>query len=260
MKGIVVTTFYKFVALHDAPRLRDQLLELCTQHQIRGTILLAPEGINSTISGTAEAIQTVLAWLRSDPRLADLESKESQCDDRPFARLKVRLKKEIVTLRAPEADPTAQVGHYIEAKDWNALISEPGVTLVDTRNDYEVEGGTFAGAIDPKTASFGQFPSWVAENLDPEKDQKVAMFCTGGIRCEKATALLLARGFKEVYHLKGGILKYLEEVPKEESLYQGDCFIFDEREALEHGLQPKVPGGFKPVEPIGKRKRGTPQQ
>jgi len=257
MKGIVVTTFYKFVFLPDAANFRDQLLALCTEHQIRGTILLASEGINSTISGTRTGIDAIMEWLRNDPRLADLDSKESQCDDRPFARLKVKLKKEIVTLRAPEADPTAQVGHYIEAKDWNNLISEPGVTIVDTRNDYEVEGGTFSGSIDPKTASFGQFPNWVAENLDPVQDQKVAMFCTGGIRCEKATALLLARGFKEVYHLKGGILKYLEVVPKEESLYKGECFIFDERESIDHGLTPKISGGFKPKEAIEKkRKRG----
>ena len=257
MPRIVVIAFYKFVTLDDAPAMRERLLKLCQEHGVRGTILLAEEGINSTISGTREAIDAVMAYLRSDPRLADLESKESYCEDPPFGRLKIKIKKEIVTLRAPEADPTKTVGRYVNSSEWNALLEDPEVVLIDTRNDYEVSEGTFMGAIDPKTTSFGEFPAWVKENLEPTKHKKVAMFCTGGIRCEKATALLLAHGFENVYHLKGGILKYLEEVPVAESKFEGGCFIFDEREAIEHGLAPKVAGGFEPVIPVNRdRKRG----
>ncbi|HEY9614725.1 rhodanese-related sulfurtransferase, partial [Allocoleopsis sp.] len=233
----VVATFYKFVKLPDFAEKRDTLLSHCEAQGIKGTILLAAEGINGTIAGSRQAIDSVLSFLRSDPRLIDLEHKESPADSPPFDRLKVRLKKEIVTLGLPEIDPSDRVGTYVSPQEWNALISDPEVTLIDTRNDYEVSIGTFQGAQNPKTASFRQFPNYVRTHLDPTKHKKVAMFCTGGIRCEKATSLMMAQGFQEVYHLQGGILKYLEEVPPEESLWQGECFVFDQRVAVEHGLE-----------------------
>ena len=233
----VVATFYKFVKLPDFAEKQAPLLAYCQAQSIRGTILLAPEGINGTIAGSRQAIDSVLSFVRSDPRLIDLECKESQADSPPFDRMKVRLKKEIVTLGLPEIDPSDRVGTYVSPQEWNALISDPEVTLIDTRNDYEVSIGTFKGAQNPKTASFRQFPDYVRTHLDPCKHKKVAMFCTGGIRCEKATSLMMAQGFQEVYHLQGGILKYLEEVPPEESLWQGECFVFDQRVAVEHGLE-----------------------
>ena len=233
----VVATFYKFVKLPDFAEKQAPLLAYCQAQGIRGTILLAPEGINGTIAGSRQAIDSVLSFLRSDPGLIDLEPKESHADSPPFDRLKVRLKKEIVTLGLPEIDPSDRVGTYVSPQEWNALISDPEVTLIDTRNDYEVSIGTFKGAQNPKTASFRQFPDYVRTHLDPSKHKKVAMFCTGGIRCEKATSLMMAQGFQEVYHLQGGILKYLEEVPPEESLWQGECFVFDQRVAVEHGLE-----------------------
>jgi UPF0176 protein len=233
----VVATFYKFVKLPDFAQKQAPLLAYCQAQSIRGTILLAAEGINGTIAGSRQAIDSVLCFLRSDPRLFDLEHKESHADSPPFDRLKVRLKKEIVTLGLPEIDPSDRVGTYVSPQEWNALISDPEVTLIDTRNDYEVSIGTFKGAQNPKTASFRQFPDYVRTHLDPSKHKKVAMFCTGGIRCEKATSLMMAQGFQEVYHLQGGILKYLEEVPPEESLWQGECFVFDQRVAVEHGLE-----------------------
>jgi UPF0176 protein len=233
----VVATFYKFVKLPDFAQMQAPLLAYCQAQGIRGTILLAAEGINGTIAGCRQAIDSVLSFLRSDPRLIDLEHKESHADSPPFDRLKVRLKKEIVTLGLPEIDPSDRVGTYVSPQEWNALISDPEVTLIDTRNDYEVSIGTFKGAQNPKTASFRQFPDYVRTHLDPTKHKKVAMFCTGGIRCEKATSLMMAQGFQEVYHLQGGILKYLEEVPPEESLWQGECFVFDQRVAVEHGLE-----------------------
>ena len=233
----VVATFYKFVKLPDFAEKRDPLLSHCQAEGIRGTILLAAEGINGTIAGSRQAIDSVLSFLRSDSRLVDLEHKESHADSPPFDRLKVRLKKEIVTLGLPEIDPSDRVGTYVSPQEWNALISDPEVTLIDTRNEYEVSIGTFKGAQNPKTASFRQFPNYVRTHLDPTKHKKVAMFCTGGIRCEKATSLMMAQGFQEVYHLQGGILKYLEEVPPEESLWQGECFVFDQRVAVEHGLE-----------------------
>lgn len=235
---MTVVTFYKFVSLPDFADLQPPLLEFCQQQQIRGTILLALEGINGTIAGTEQAIAAVLAYLKADPRLTDLEWKQSVADSFPFDRLKVRLKKEIVTLGLPEVDPNQQVGTYISPTDWNSLISDPEVTLVDTRNDYEVEIGTFRGAQNPQTDSFRQFPDYVKTHLDPQQHRKVALFCTGGIRCEKASSYMLAQGFQEVYHLKGGILKYLEEVPPEASLWQGECFVFDQRVAVKHGLEP----------------------
>lgn len=233
----IVATFYKFVKLPDFAQKQAPLLAYCQAQGIRGTILLAAEGINGTIAGSRQAIDSVLSFLRSDPRLIDLEQKESQADSPPFDRLKVRLKKEIVTLGLPEIDPSDRVGTYVSPQEWNALISDPEVTLIDTRNNYEVSIGTFKGAQNPQTTSFRQFPDYVRTHLDPSKHKKVAMFCTGGIRCEKATSLMMAQGFQEVYHLQGGILKYLEEVPPEESLWQGECFVFDQRVAVEHGLE-----------------------
>lgn len=237
MSEIVVATLYKFVYLPDVAEKQSSLLSLCAAEGIKGTILLADEGINGTIAGTRLAIDAVLAYLRSDARLADLEHKESLAEAMPFDRLKVRRKKEIVTLGLPEISPTKQVGTYVSPQEWNALISNPDVTLIDTRNDYEVSIGTFVGAQNPQTRSFREFPGYVSTHLDPRQHPKVALFCTGGIRCEKASALLLAQGFEEVYHLKGGILKYLEDIPAEESLWQGDCFVFDQRVAISHGLE-----------------------
>lgn len=232
----VIVTFYKFIRLPDFTEKRDSLLSHCEAQGIKGTILLAAEGINGTIAGSRQAIESVLSFLRGDPRLVDLEHKESYADFPPFDRMKVRLKKEIVTLGMPEINPSDRVGTYVSPKEWNELICDPEVTIIDTRNDYEVSIGTFKGAENPKTASFRQFPDYVRNNLDPTTQKKVALFCTGGIRCEKATSFMIAQGFQEVYHLKGGILKYLEEVPAEESLWQGECFVFDQRVAVGEGL------------------------
>jgi UPF0176 protein len=236
-KNFVVVTFYKFVSLTNFVEMRPVLLNHCKNQELKGTILLAQEGINGTIAGTRHQIDTVIAYLRSDERLQDLEVKESYADTNPFKRMKVKLKKEIVTLGVPEVDPHQFVGNYVPPQQWNDLITDPDVILIDTRNDYEVEIGTFKGAKNPHTQTFRQFPEYVKSNLDPSKHQKVAMFCTGGIRCEKATSFLLNEGFKEVYHLQGGILKYLEEVPPEESLWEGECFVFDQRVAVTHGVE-----------------------
>ena len=236
--GMVVAALYHFVPLPDYREVRESLLQVATEKGVKGTLLLASEGINGTIAGTREAIDGVLAWLRNDRRFAKLEHKESCCDEQPFYRLKVRLKKEIVTLGVPGIDPNERVGTYVSPRDWNALITDPDVVLVDTRNDYEFEVGTFTGAIDPETRTFREFPDFVRTHMDAEKQKKVAMFCTGGIRCEKATALMLAEGFEEVYHLKGGILKYLEDIPEAESMWEGECFVFDERVSVGHGLEP----------------------
>lgn len=236
---ILVAAFYQFADLAtDFEGMREPLRNLMDTHGVRGSILLAPEGVNGTIAGPADGVNAVLAQLRSHPRLAGLEHKESWCNALPFQRSKVRLKKEIITFRKEEANPNIQVGTYVEAEDWNDLITQPDIALVDTRNDYEVEVGTFKGAIDPNIEQFTDFAKFVEENMDPAKTPRVAMFCTGGIRCEKASAYMLAKGFKEVYHLKGGILKYLENVPAEQSLWEGGCFVFDEREAVGHGLTP----------------------
>jgi UPF0176 protein len=233
---LTVSAFYKFVEIADPAGLRPMLFDACSARQIFGSILLAPEGINGTLSGEANSLTGFFSWLRSDPRFADLETKESPASAHPFRRLKVRLKREIVTLDVPDANPAREVGTYVAPQDWNALVEDPDVVLIDTRNAYEVKIGTFKGAIDPKTRAFRQFPGFVRQNLDPERHPKVAMFCTGGIRCEKASSYLLSQGFKEVYHLKGGILKYLETVPQQESLWEGECFVFDERVALTHGV------------------------
>ncbi|AFZ27894.1 putative sulfurtransferase [Cylindrospermum stagnale PCC 7417] len=233
----IVATLYKFVSLPDFAEKRDRLLSYCIDQGARGTILLAPEGINGTIAGSRRAVEAVLSFLRADPRLADIEAKESVAETPPFERMKVRLKSEIVTLGLPEVDPNQQVGTYVNPQEWNDLIADPEVTVIDTRNDYEVNIGTFQKAQNPQTASFREFPEYVRQELDPTKNKKVALFCTGGIRCEKASSFMLSQGFTEVYHLKGGILKYLEEVPPEESLWEGECFVFDERVAVRHGLE-----------------------
>ncbi len=233
----VVASFYKFVSLPDFSDLRQPLLQCCLTQQTQGTILLAKEGINGTISGDRNSIDAVLNWLKKDSRFADLEVKESRAESSPFKRMKVKLKKEIVTLGIPETDPNKQVGKYVTPQEWNEIIRDPEVLVIDTRNDYEVEIGTFKGAKNPKTDSFRQFPEYVNKELDPEQHTKVAMFCTGGIRCEKASSYMLAQGFKEVYHLQGGILKYLEEVPTESSLWEGECFVFDERVTVKEGLE-----------------------
>ena len=209
----VIAAFYKFVTLDDYRERRQPLLNLCHHHHIKGTILLAAEGINGTISGTRSSIDAILTHLRSDPGFTNLEHKESIATKSPFDRLKVRLKQEIVTFGVPTIDPTNLVGTYVKPQDWNQLIANPDVVVIDTRNQYEVEIGTFAGAIDPHTDSFTEFPTYVATHLDPQQHKQVALFCTGGIRCEKATSYLLSQGFENVYHLQGGILKYLEEIP-----------------------------------------------
>ena len=235
---IVVAALYKFVSLPDFHDLREPLLQCMLDNAVKGTLLLAEEGINGTVSGSRAGIDGLMAWFDLDPRLADIDHKESYCDEQPFYRTKVKLKKEIVTLGVPGVDPNQKVGTYVEPKDWNALISDPEVLLIDTRNDYEVSIGTFDGAVDPKTKSFREFPDYIKAHFDPAKHKKVAMFCTGGIRCEKSTALLKMRGFEDVYHLEGGILKYLEEVPEPESRWEGACFVFDERVSVGHGLTP----------------------
>ena len=238
MSATVVCALYKFVTLTDYQAIQPRLLAFCQDHGVRGTLLLAEEGINGTIAATAAGIDQVLDYLRNDPRLADLEYKLSYTDENPFYRMKVKLKREIVTLGVEGVDPNRQVGEYVEPKDWNALVSDPDVVLIDTRNDYEVAIGTFQGAENPATTNFREFPDYVDQQLDPQRTKKVAMFCTGGIRCEKASAFMLQQGFEEVYHLKGGVLKYLEEVPQDESLWQGECFVFDNRVAVNHDLEP----------------------
>ncbi|RZM75030.1 oxygen-dependent tRNA uridine(34) hydroxylase TrhO [Leptolyngbya iicbica] len=235
---VVVATFYKFVSVEDCLGLQRSLQACCDDLSLQGTILLASEGINATVSGTEAAITQLLDELRSDVRFADLTAKFSTAKEHPFGRMKVKIKREIVTLGQPDANPTAQVGTYVAPAEWNRVISDPDVVLVDARNDYEVNIGTFKGAVNPHTESFRELPDYLTTHLDPQKHPKVAMFCTGGIRCEKATSYLLKQGFQEVYHLQGGILKYLEEVPEPESLWEGECFVFDERVAVRHGLQP----------------------
>jgi UPF0176 protein len=237
MADIVVCALYKFVTLDNYAALKTPLLKTMLQHQIRGTLLLAHEGINGTVAGSRQAIDLLLAHLQADPRLDPISYKESFTDTPPFLRSRVKLKKEIVTMGIENIDPKRSVGTYVKATEWNQLISDPEVLLVDTRNDYEVQVGTFKNAVNPHTESFREFPEYVKQHLDPQKHKKVAMFCTGGIRCEKSTAYLKEQGFEEVYHLEGGILKYLEEVPQQDSLWQGDCFVFDDRVTVNHQLQ-----------------------
>jgi UPF0176 protein len=238
MSQFVVAALYKFVELDHYESLKPLLLKICQDLEIKGTILLAQEGINGTIAGSREGVDRLLTYLRSDSRLSDLTHKESFAINPPFHRMKVNLKKEIVTMGMTEIDPTEVVGTYVKPKDWNHLIQDPNVIVVDTRNDYEFRVGTFKGSLNPKTTSFREFPGWVDDHLDKTKNTKVAMFCTGGIRCEKATSLLKTQGFEDVYHLEGGILKYLEEVNQDESLWEGECFVFDERVTVRHGLEP----------------------
>lgn len=233
---IVVAALYKFVSLPDYESLREPLLETLKAHDIKGTLLLAEEGINGTVSGTRESIDALLAWLKADDRFAELDHKESYSDTHPFYRTKVKLKREIVTIGVPDVDPNQRVGTYVEPQEWNAIISDPEVLVIDTRNDYEVEIGSFEGAVDPRTRSFREFPEYVRKHYDPTRHKKVAMFCTGGIRCEKASSYMLNEGFEEVYHLKGGILNYLEKVPENESLWRGECFVFDNRVTVRHDL------------------------
>jgi len=244
MQDFLTAALYKFVELPDFAELQAPLLACCEAHGVKGTLLLASEGINGTIAGRSADVHAVLAFLRQDPRLATLEHKEAYAAQMPFYRMKVRLKREIVTLGVPDLHPALMAGQYVKPQDWNQLLAEPNVVLVDTRNDYEVSIGTFQGAINPATQSFSELPSWVEREMREGgklaavngKKPKVAMFCTGGIRCEKSTAFLRAKGFDEVFHLEGGILKYLETVPEVQSTWQGECFVFDERVSVGHGL------------------------
>ncbi|MFY3386670.1 rhodanese-related sulfurtransferase [Paracidovorax sp. MALMAid1276] len=238
----LTAALYQFVDLPDCAALRAPLQALCDEKNVRGMLLLAPEGINGTIAGAPADVHAVLAWLRSDARFAALQHKQALGERQPFYRMRVRLKREIVTLGVPGLNPARNAGTYVKPEDWNALIDDPGVVVVDTRNDYEVGIGTFERAINPHTKNFAEFPAWVEREQQPggvlAGKPRVAMFCTGGIRCEKSTALLKSQGFGEVYHLEGGILKYLETVPVEDSRWQGDCFVFDERVSVGHGLAP----------------------
>ena len=239
--GFVVAALYKFTPMPDFAARRQPLLEICRETGVSGTLLLASEGINGTIAGSRSGIDATIEHIRRIPGCADLELKESSARENPFFRMKVRLKDEIVTMGVPGLDPNQHAGTYVEPEAWNELIADPDVVLIDTRNAYEVGIGTFKGAIDPETATFREFPDWFRdqENLSPEalRGKKVAMFCTGGIRCEKATAFVRQQGIDEVFHLKGGILKYLERVPAEESLWEGECFVFDQRVSITHGLE-----------------------
>ena len=237
MSHIVVCALYKFVTLDNYTELKAPLLDFMLEHEVRGTLLLAQEGINGTVAGSREAIDALLNYLQQDPRLDPISYKESFTDTAPFMRTRVKLKKEIVTMGVEGIDPKQVVGTYVKPKQWNELISASDVLLIDTRNDYEVQVGTFKNAVNPQTDSFREFPDYVKSHLDPEKHKRVAMFCTGGIRCEKSTAFLKEQGFDEVYHLEGGILKYLEEVPAEESMWQGECFVFDDRVTVNHNLE-----------------------
>lgn len=242
MSEYLIAALYQFVSLSDYSSMQKPLLAECKRHGVTGTLLLAPEGINGTIAGPEGGVHAVLAYLRSDPRMANLEHKESWASHKPFYRMKVKLKREIVTMGVNTIDPATMAGEYVAPEQWNDLIADPDVVLVDVRNDYEVDIGTFETAINPNTAAFSDFPAWVEQQSEPggvlDGKRKVAMFCTGGIRCEKSTAYLKSQGFDDVYHLQGGILKYLESIPAEKSRWQGDCFVFDERVSVKHGLQP----------------------
>lgn len=237
MSKVVISALYHFVILEDYVSLRQPLLDLMLKHEIKGTLLLAQEGINGTVAGSQASIDALLNWFKQDSRLADVRQKVSYDDEMPFYRTRVKLKKEIVTMGIQGIDPNQVVGTYVKPEDWNALISDPEVTLIDTRNDYEVGIGTFKNALNPNTETFREFPDYVKKSMDPSKHKKVAMFCTGGIRCEKSTAYLKEQGFDEVYHLQGGILKYLESIPEKESLWQGECFVFDNRVSVTHALE-----------------------
>ncbi len=232
-----IAALYHFTRFSDPAALKPGLEQACLDHHVRGTLLLAREGINGTIAGPDAGITAVLSHIRALPGCAALEVKQSRSDTPPFAHLKVRLKKEIVTMGRPDVDPLASVGHYVAPEDWNDLIRAPDVAVIDTRNDYEVAIGSFEGAIDPQTVRFRDFPAWWQANRDRFHNKRIAMFCTGGIRCEKSTSYLLGQGVGEVYHLRGGILKYLEEMPEDDSAWQGECFVFDSRVSVGHGLR-----------------------
>ena len=233
----LTAAFYKFVPLADPAQLREPLLASCEARGVQGLVLLAHEGINGTIAGAPADVRAVLAWLRADARLADLQHKEGFAQRPPFHRMKVRIKPEIVTMGVPDIEARHMAGTYVKPQDWNQLLQDPEVVLIDTRNDYEVDVGTFAGALDPRIKNFSELPAWLDAQEALKRKPKVAMFCTGGIRCEKSTAYLRAKGFAQVYHLEGGILKYLETVPEAHSLWRGECFVFDERVAVGHGLK-----------------------
>lgn len=235
---ITIAALYHFARVSDPAALRPALAEICAQNGVRGSLLIAREGINGTIAGDANGIATVLDYIRATPGFAALEHKESYAETMPFGRMKVKLKREIVTMGLPDVDPTAQVGSYVAPQDWNALIASEDVAVIDTRNDYEVGIGTFKGAVDPDIRSFRDFPAWWQAHKDDYRGKRIAMFCTGGIRCEKSTNYLLSQGVNDVFHLKGGILKYLEEVPVEQSLWDGECYVFDGRVSVGHGLKP----------------------
>ena len=238
MNPLHVVAFYRFVAFPDFEEWRAPLLELCLDRGLCGTLLLAPEGLNGTIAGSRADLMAVHEWLARDPRFVELECKWSRAPSPPFARMKVRLKKEIVTMGVPDIDPNQTVGTYVEPEEWNRLLEDPELILVDTRNQYEVALGTFDGAINPNLDSFREFPDWLRNQIDATENPRVAMFCTGGIRCEKSTAFLKQAGLTEVYHLKGGILKYLEKIDAAESRWKGECYVFDERVSVGHGLRP----------------------
>lgn len=236
--AVKVAAFYKFVSIEDPSALQTSLRALCADQAIKGTILVASEGINGTVSGGSDAIDALFAEIRADARFSNLVVKFSETAEHPFQRLKVKIKREIVTFGVPGTQPAAITGELVEPEDWNALISDPDVIVIDTRNDYEFDVGTFEGARNPHTRSFTEFPDYVRRTLSDNRAQKIAMFCTGGIRCEKASSYMLQEGFTNVYQLHGGILRYLEQIAPEESLWRGECFVFDERVALEHGVRP----------------------
>lgn len=244
----LTASFYRFVSLDDCPALRDRLQQQCEQRAITGTILLAREGINATICGDAASVREFIAQLDNDPRLQGMEIKESTSDQRTLARLKVKIKPEIITMNQPDLNPAAGAGEYVDPEQWNALISDPDVVVIDTRNDYEVAIGQFAGARNPGTANFSDLPAWLDKQDDLRSKPAVAMYCTGGIRCEKSTALLRKRGFERVYHLRGGILNYLAQIKRQDSLWQGECFVFDERVSVDHELKP---GRYEPCGACG---------
>ena len=252
----IIAALYHFTRFDDPAALVAPLFALAEAQGVKGSLLLASEGINGTIAGDRAGLDTVLAHIRALPGCAAFTHKESWSETPPFGRMKVRHKREIVTMGLPDIDPKAKVGHYLSGQDWNDLISQPDVAVIDTRNDYEVAIGTFQGAVDPLTKSFREFPAWWAENKDRFHNKRIAMFCTGGIRCEKSTNFLLGQGVEEVYHLKGGILQYLEDVPKDQSLWDGECYVFDQRVSVGHGL---VPGDYdschacrRPISPADK--------
>lgn len=257
MSKIIVAALYKFARLPDYQERQPLLFDFCVKQGLFGTLLLAEEGINGTVAGTRAGIDELISFLRADPLFSDLEHKESYADEMPFTRMKVKLKKEIVTLGVPGVNPNEKVGTYVAPEDWNALISDPDVVLIDTRNGYECDIGTFRGALDPKTTTFREFPVYIGNHLNPARHKKVAMFCTGGIRCEKASSFMVQHGFEQVYHLQGGILKYLEKIPPAESLWQGECFVFDQRISVGHGLKvgeyEQCHGCRHPVSPEDKR-------